>query len=238
VLFRSQCQNLDITGGAPELNPNFDHFVIEARRLKKHVIVRHNLTVIFDGNPQTGEQKRYLPEFFADHQVEILASLPHYIRDFTDSVRGPGVFDKSIEGIRRLNDLGYGKGGGDLVFDHLALDPLPDHLLPLLQRPDPPHVDAAGGIELQGPAAGRRLRRAEHHPDLLAELVDEDDRGVASGINAALWRLPNALSTVIGAYLMANGLLAAPFFLASLLYAVSIGLFWSYFRKIRMPEEK
>ncbi len=112
-----QCQSLDITGGAPELNPNFDYFVIEAEKLKKHIIVRHNLTVIFDGNPQTGEQKRYLPEFFADHQVEILASLPHYIKDFTDSVRGPGVFGKSIEGIRRLNAVGYGKEGGGLVLN-------------------------------------------------------------------------------------------------------------------------
>ena len=86
-----QCRNLDITGGAPELNPNFEYFVIEARKLKKHVIVRHNLTVIFDGNPLTGEKKGYLPEFFAEHQIEILASLPHYNQDFTDSVRGRGV---------------------------------------------------------------------------------------------------------------------------------------------------
>jgi predicted MFS family arabinose efflux permease len=56
-------------------------------------------------------------------------------------------------------------------------------------------------------------------------LVDEDERGVASGVNAALWRLPNALSTVIGAYLLSIGLLAAPFFLASVLYVTSIGLF-------------
>jgi MFS family permease len=73
---------------------------------------------------------------------------------------------------------------------------------------------------------------------MIMGLVDEDERGVASGVNAALWRLPNALSTVIGAYLMAIGLLAAPFFLASLLYATSIGLFWYFFRKTRMPEEK
>ncbi len=110
-------QNLDITGGAPELNPNFDYFIIEAEKLKKHVTVRHNLTVIFDGNPQTGEQKKYLPEFFADHRVEIIASLPHYIKDFTDKVRGQGVFDKSIEGIRQLNNLGYGEEGTGLVLN-------------------------------------------------------------------------------------------------------------------------
>ncbi|HTP41632.1 MAG TPA: radical SAM protein, partial [Nitrospiria bacterium] len=58
-------KNLDLTGGAPELNPRFDNFVIEAKKLGKHVMVRHNLTVTFDGNPRTKESKRYLPEFFA-----------------------------------------------------------------------------------------------------------------------------------------------------------------------------
>jgi predicted MFS family arabinose efflux permease len=61
---------------------------------------------------------------------------------------------------------------------------------------------------------------------------------MASGVNAALWRLPNALSTFIGAFLMSMGLLSLPFFLASVLYSISIALFWFYFRKIKMPEEK
>jgi MFS family permease len=73
---------------------------------------------------------------------------------------------------------------------------------------------------------------------LIMGLVDEDERGMASGVNAALWRLPNALSTFIGAFLMSLGLLSLPFFLASVLYSISIALFWFYFRKIRMPEEK
>lgn len=73
---------------------------------------------------------------------------------------------------------------------------------------------------------------------MIMGLVDENERGMASGVNTALWRLPNALSTFIGAYLMSIGLLAAPFFLASLLYSVSIALFWYYFRKTKMPEEK
>ena len=73
---------------------------------------------------------------------------------------------------------------------------------------------------------------------LIMGLVDEDERGMASGVNAALWRLPNALSTFIGAFLMSIGLLALPFFLASILYSISIVLFWFYFRKTRMPEEK
>jgi MFS family permease len=73
---------------------------------------------------------------------------------------------------------------------------------------------------------------------LIMGLVDEDERGMASGVNAALWRLPNALSTFIGAFLMSIGLLSLPFFLASILYSISIALFWFYFRKIKMPEEK
>jgi MFS family permease len=73
---------------------------------------------------------------------------------------------------------------------------------------------------------------------MIMGLVDEDERGMASGVNAALWRLPNALSTFIGASLMSIGLLALPFFLASILYSISIALFWFYFRKTKMPEEK
>ncbi len=72
---------------------------------------------------------------------------------------------------------------------------------------------------------------------MIMGLVAEDERGVASGVSAALWRLPNALSTSIGASLMGVGLLAAPFFLASLLYITSIALFWYFFRNTEMPEE-
>jgi len=73
---------------------------------------------------------------------------------------------------------------------------------------------------------------------MIMGLVDESDRGMASGINTALWRLPNALSSFIGAYMMSVGLLAAPFFIASLLYSISIALFWYYFRKTKLPEEQ
>ena len=102
-------ENLDITGGAPELNPHFCYFVIEARKLNRHVIDRHNLTVTADGDPSTGRKMAYLPDFFAEYQVEILASLPHYSQNYTDEERGQGVFENSIDGIRRLNVLGYGK---------------------------------------------------------------------------------------------------------------------------------
>jgi MFS family permease len=72
---------------------------------------------------------------------------------------------------------------------------------------------------------------------MIMGLVAEDERGAASGISGALWRLPNALSTFIGAFLMGIGLLAEPFFMAGLFYLVSIMLFWLYFRKVKMPEE-
>ncbi len=103
---------LDITGGAPELNPHFDYFVETARRLGKHVMVRHNLTVTIDGNPQTGESKRHLPEFFARHRVEVISSLPYFQEFFTDKQRGNGVFKKSVESLRLLNEQGYGKSEG------------------------------------------------------------------------------------------------------------------------------
>jgi MFS family permease len=73
---------------------------------------------------------------------------------------------------------------------------------------------------------------------MIMGLVDEKNRGMASGINTALWRLPNALSTFIGAYLMEIGFLSAPFFIASLLYLISIALFWYFFRKTKLPEEQ
>ena len=104
---------LDITGGAPELNPHFDYIVEVACRLNKHVMVRHNLTVTIDGNPQNGESKRYLPQFFARNQVEVISSLPYYQEFFTDKQRGNGVFKKSIESLRMLNEQGYGKFDDD-----------------------------------------------------------------------------------------------------------------------------
>lgn len=109
--------NLDITGGAPELNPHFDHFVTRANKLGKHVMVRHNLTVTLDGNPVTGDSKAYLPRFYAEHGVEVISSLPYYQEYFTDKQRGKGVFEKSIESIRLLNKEGYGKEDSGLVLN-------------------------------------------------------------------------------------------------------------------------
>jgi len=106
--------NLDLTGGAPELNPHFDYFVLEARKLNKHIMVRHNLTVTFDGNPVTGESKEYLPSFFTENKIEVISSLPYYQEYFTDKQRGKGVFEKSIDSIKLLNSAGYGKENSEL----------------------------------------------------------------------------------------------------------------------------
>ncbi|WP_029891047.1 arsenosugar biosynthesis radical SAM (seleno)protein ArsS [Polycyclovorans algicola] len=100
---------LDLTGGAPELHPDFERLVIGARALGRQVMVRHNLTVTFDGNPQTGQNMGHLPDFFAAHGVEVICSLPYYQALFTDRQRGSGVFKKSIAGLQRLNALGYGQ---------------------------------------------------------------------------------------------------------------------------------
>ncbi len=107
----------DITGGAPELHPDFDYIVTEATKLNKHVMVRHNLTVTFDGNPQTKQSKMYLPQFFADNKVEVISSLPYYQEFFTDKQRGKGVFKKSIDSLKMLNSLGYGIDGTGLIIN-------------------------------------------------------------------------------------------------------------------------
>ncbi len=111
VLRKYKIPTLDITGGAPELVPDFRYFVSEARKTGAKIIVRHNLTVMFEEN-QTD-----LPEFFAENQVEVVSSLPYFLQQQTDAQRGAGVFDKSIEAIRRLNVVGYGIEGSSLTLN-------------------------------------------------------------------------------------------------------------------------
>ncbi|MEQ1746875.1 MAG: arsenosugar biosynthesis radical SAM (seleno)protein ArsS [Saprospiraceae bacterium] len=109
ILRRYDIPTVDITGGAPEMNPNFRWFVEECRALGKHVMDRCNLTIIMS-NPKY----RDLPQFFAEHQIEVVSSLPHYNARRTDSQRGDGVFGDSIKAIRLLNAIGYGQEGSDL----------------------------------------------------------------------------------------------------------------------------
>jgi radical SAM/Cys-rich protein len=120
---------LDITGGAPELHPGFRGFVERACALGRRVMVRHNLTVQLDPHPQTGESMEYLPDFFARQRVEVISSLPYYQQFFTDAQRGSGVFAKSIEAMRRLNEKGYGADGSGLVLN-LVYNPVGPYLPP------------------------------------------------------------------------------------------------------------
>ncbi len=114
---------LDITGGAPEMNPNFRWLVEEARRLRRRVIDRCNLTILLA--PGFTD----LPEFLARHEVEIVASLPCYLEENCDAQRGDGVFARSIEALRRLNALGYGRSGSERVLT-LVYNPVGPSLPP------------------------------------------------------------------------------------------------------------
>ena len=102
AVYRFRFAIVDITGGAPELNPNFRYLASEARRSGAHVIVRHNLTVQFAPGMDD------LPAFFRENRLEVIASLPYFLAQQTDAQRGRGVFDQSIAALRRLNDEGYG----------------------------------------------------------------------------------------------------------------------------------
>jgi radical SAM/Cys-rich protein len=123
VLRRYDIKTVDITGGAPELNPNFEYLVTEARALGRHVIDRCNLTVFFV------EGKQYLPEFLRDHRVEITASLPCYLEKNVEAQRGKGVYAKSIEALQWLNRLGYGQPGSGLILN-LVYNPIGPSLPP------------------------------------------------------------------------------------------------------------
>ncbi len=108
LLARGHIRTLDLTGGAPELNPHFRHLVREARRLGVHVMDRCNLTILEEPE-QAG-----LAEFLAEQGVEVVASLPCYLEDNVNRQRGRGVFAASIRALQRLNALGYGAAGGGL----------------------------------------------------------------------------------------------------------------------------
>ncbi|MEI6232570.1 MAG: arsenosugar biosynthesis radical SAM (seleno)protein ArsS [Planctomycetota bacterium] len=116
-------RTLDITGGAPELNANFRWLAIQARSLGRHVIDRCNLTVFFV------EGQRDLPTFLAEHRVEVVASLPCYTSENVDKQRGKGVFNQSLDALKKLNDLGYGRDDSGLVLN-LVYNPLGASLPP------------------------------------------------------------------------------------------------------------
>ena len=123
ALRKSNIEKVDLTGGAPEMNPHFKWFVGEVRKMNKHIMVRSNLTILV-----TNKFDDY-SEFMADNKVEIISSLPYYKANFTDKQRGEGTFSKSIEAIKKLNDLGYGIEGTGLLLN-LVYNPIGAFLPP------------------------------------------------------------------------------------------------------------
>jgi radical SAM/Cys-rich protein len=105
-------KTVDLTGGAPEMNPDFRWFVEGLSALGMHIIVRCNLTIIV-------ANKKYhdLPEFFKKHKVEVVSSLPYFSARRTDAQRGDGVFEKSIRALKMLNEVGYGMEGSGLTLN-------------------------------------------------------------------------------------------------------------------------
>jgi|TARA_B110000908_G_scaffold26614_1_gene30929 radical SAM/Cys-rich protein len=109
---KSNCSTVDLTGGAPEMNPDFRWFVEQLTALGKRILVRCNLTIIV-------ANKKYhtLPEFFKKHNVEVVSSLPCYTEGNTDSQRGDGVFSQSITALKMLNEVGYGMPDSGLTLN-------------------------------------------------------------------------------------------------------------------------
>ncbi len=123
ALERLEIPIVDLTGGAPEMNPHFRWLVERVRALGRHVIDRCNLTIL------TLPKYAGLVEFLARHQVEVTASLPYYIGERTDAQRGEGVFERSIEALHQLNDAGYGQTDSGLLLN-LVYNPVGAFLPP------------------------------------------------------------------------------------------------------------
>lgn len=105
-------KTVDLTGGAPEMNPDFKWFVEEVKNRGGHVMVRSNLTIL----TVNAKYRAYI-DFFKDMQVEVVSSLPYYTSTITDRQRGDGVFDRSIVALRNLNEAGYGQEGSNLILN-------------------------------------------------------------------------------------------------------------------------
>jgi radical SAM/Cys-rich protein len=123
----SEISLLDITGGAPELNPHFRHLVEQARALNINVMDRCNLTIL----NEPGQEE--LAAFLAHNQVEITASLPCYLEENVEKQRGKGVFGGSIQGLQKLNEAGYGMDNSGLILN-LVYNPVGPYLPPSQQQ--------------------------------------------------------------------------------------------------------
>ncbi|TDJ25628.1 MAG: radical SAM/Cys-rich domain protein [Gammaproteobacteria bacterium] len=123
ILERPSIHTLDLTGGAPEMNPMFSELVLEARKLDVTIIDRCNLTILLEPGYED------LAGFLADNEVQIVASLPCYIEENVDAQRGKGVYQKSIEALKILNSLGYSQEGSNLTIT-LVYNPTGPYLPP------------------------------------------------------------------------------------------------------------
>jgi radical SAM/Cys-rich protein len=133
-LAKKRISRLDLTGGAPEMNPYFKHLVKTAREMGVHVIDRCNLTIL----QEPGYEE--LAAFLANHGVEVIASMPCYLEDNVDAQRGAGVFEKSIRGLQKLNALGYGSGNELII--NLVYNPQGPSLPPSQAELEPAYKKA------------------------------------------------------------------------------------------------
>lgn len=111
ILVKSDIPTVDLTGGAPEMNPHFTWFVEECKNINRHVMVRSNLTIIEEPNYEN------LEEFYKKNKIEVIASLPYFLEKNVDKQRGKGTFTKSINAMKKLNDIGYGGEDKDLILN-------------------------------------------------------------------------------------------------------------------------
>lgn len=117
IVDQTEVKTVDLTGGAPEMNPHFIWLVEELSKRNVKTIVRSNLTILV-----SNKKFKTYPEFFKNHKVEVIASMPCYTKENVDKQRGSGVFNRSIEALHNLNALGYGIEGTDLKL-HLVYNP-------------------------------------------------------------------------------------------------------------------
>ena len=187
ALAQTDIPTLDLTGGAPEMNPNFRWMVDEAHRLGRHVIDRCNLTIL------RAPGYKDLPEFLAERRVEIVASLPCYLEENVDSQRGNHAFKRSLEVLHRLNSLGYGRpeSGLELTLVYNPIGPtLPppqdsleaDYKRELAQRHD---ISFTRLITITNMPIGRYLNhllKTGQYDRYMEELVSAYNPAAAAGV--------------------------------------------------------
>lgn len=188
ALSKSDATTVDLTGGAPEMNPEFRWFVEELSKLGKQIIVRCNLTIIL-ANPKYHD----LPEFYRKHKINVVSSLPSFTAKRTDAQRGDGVFERSIKALKMLNEVGYGKEGTGLKLD-LVYNPagayLPDDQ-EVLQSEFKTKLSSDYGIVFNDLFAITNLPvsrfldyliRTENYEDYMSELANAFNPMAAEGV--------------------------------------------------------